>query len=683
MNTAQDLILSSLLFSPISQVDGVGEKRSQLYKNLGISSVRDLLLLMPNRVITRKINPRLSEIKNGDQISKAVKVQSIHLPHAAGRRRPSKVVCESNGEEVELVYFNIPAKRLTEQYSEGRELIVSGEAVLSYGCLTIVHPEQVVAASESYKIAEYEPVYPATRGLNSRFIGITIKRTLSKLPQIAEWLPNDLLAKHKWPHLRQALEIIHNPKTLKDIELMALAKQRIAFDEIFAHQLQLHAMKVMVKSITRPPISFTRTLKDEMLSRLPFSLTESQERVISEIEEEFRKDLRISRLIQGDVGSGKTLVALSLMLNCVEAGFQAAIMVPTEILALQHVKTITEMTERLGVECQLLTGNMTASQKREAYNAIESGRAKIIVGTHALFQEKAIYHSLRLVIIDEQHRFGVEQRKRLLCKGIHADFIMMTATPIPRTLEMASFGDMDISVIKQKPANRKAIITKIMSHKKLEELEASLDSRILSGEKIYWVCPLIKETEKLDLAQAEGRFESLNAKFQGMVGMVHGKMKQNERESVMQKFISGEYKIIVATTVIEVGVDVKDATVMIIENAERFGLSQLHQLRGRVGRGDIQSYCILVYGKNFGPIGQKRLSIMRDSVDGFFIAEEDLKLRGAGDIVGTKQSGLPQFRVFDIDTNQDLLNLAFETSRSGFTPLDTQIAIFSHNLTDC
>jgi ATP-dependent DNA helicase RecG len=682
-NSAQDLILRSLLFSPISQVAGVGEKRSKLYKKLGVSTVRDLILLMPYRVVHRKINPGIAEIKSGDQISKVVRVQSIYLPSYSRKGSPSKVICESNGEEVELVYFNMPRKLLTEQYKEGLELIVSGEAVINYGVLSIIHPEQVVKLNESYKIAEFEPIYSATRGLNSRFIGITIKRVLAKIPNVEEWLPKDLVLKHKWPNFRQALEVIHNPKGLRDVESTPIAKQRIAFDEIFAHQLQLRALKDMVKSVTRPPLSFTGTLKNKMLSILPFTLTSSQLQVIGEIEEELHKSLRISRLIQGDVGSGKTLIALSLMLNCVEAGFQAAIMVPTEILALQHAKNITEIASKIGVECQLLISNMTAVQKREAYSNIESGHANIVIGTHALFQERAIYHSLRLVIIDEQHRFGVEQRKKLLCKGIHADFIMMTATPIPRTLEMVSYGDMDVSIIKQKPSNRKEIITSIISYKKASELEDSLNLRILSGEKIYWVCPLITETEKLDLAQVEARFKSLSAKFEGMVGLVHGKMKQGDRDLVMQKFVDGEYKIVVATTVIEVGVDVRDATVMIIENAERFGLSQLHQLRGRVGRGDKQSYCILMYGKNFGPVSQKRLNIMRNSSDGFLIAEEDLKLRGAGDIVGTKQSGLPSFRVFDIEMNQDLLKLAFEISNSNTSSTGMHLEIFAKDVSDC
>ncbi len=673
INTAHDMILRSLLFASITQVAGVGEKRAIFYKKLGVSSVRDLLLTMPSRLQLRKINPRLAEINSGDHISKIVKVVSLNLSAGFKTGRPSKIICDSNGEVVELIFFGASTKTLNATYAVNQELIVSGEAAgVEYGVLRIIHPEQVVPANEAYKIAEFEPIYPCTKGLNSRFISITIKRVLDRLPNIDEWLPKEIINQFKWPPFIRALNIIHNPKSRDELALVKAAKERIAFDEIFVHQLKLKGLKNQIKSSTRPPLAFTGVYKEEMLSKLPFKLTESQLQVIEQIEKDFKSELRTSRLIQGDVGSGKTLIALALILNAVEAGFQGAIMVPTEILAFQHAKTISQLTPQ---ECQLIVGNMKASAKLEAYKNIESGKAKIIIGTHALFQEKVSYHNLRLAIIDEQHRFGVEQRRKLLYKGLNADFIMMTATPIPRTLEMLSYGDMDISIVKQKPANRKDIISRIVSYKKVSELEDSLAARIQDGEKVYWVCPVIEGTEKLDLAHVEERFNSLNARYPNTVGLMHGRMKQDERDIVMQKFVDGEYKIVVATTVIEVGVDVKDATIIVIENAERFGLSQLHQLRGRVGRGDKQSYCILVYGKNYGKISQKRLNIIRNSNDGFYIAEEDLKLRGYGDLVGTKQSGIPAFKVFDIELDQKLLDLAI--TYLNFTPNNLQIEIFS------
>ncbi|MDF3047429.1 MAG: ATP-dependent helicase RecG [Candidatus Midichloriaceae bacterium] len=662
MNNSQDFIVKSLLSTPISEIAGIGPKRATLYKKLGVACARDLLMLMPNRIIKRKINPRIHDIAPGDSICKLVKIISFDLAPSAKSSRPSKIICDADGESVELLYFHTPSKLITSRYPLGQELMVSGEGSVSYGTLTIIHPDNVVPANESYKIPEFEPVYPATKGLNSKFIALTIKNILRKLPEIKEWLPQDLIASKQWPSIRNAFEIIHNPKNMNDVHAAKSARDRLAFDEILAHQLKLKKLKEKAKSFIRQPLDFSGGLKNKMLAQLPFQLTSSQINTISEIEEDLKSENRVTRLIQGDVGSGKTLVALSLLLNYVEAGAQGVLMVPTEILALQHTKTISNLVEPLGIECRILLGTMKAAEKREATQAIESGKAQIIIGTHALFQEQVTYHNLRMVIIDEQHRFGVEQRRQLVTKGDKVDFIMMSATPIPRTLELTNYGDMDISIIREKPANRLEIVTSIISHSKIDDIENSLASRIEKGEKVYWVCPLIEATEKLDLAHCETRFESLQEKFPGKVGLIHGRIKQEDREIVMQKFINGEYKIIVATTVIEVGVDVKDATIMIIENAERFGLSQLHQLRGRVGRGDKQSYCILIYGKNYGKTSQQRLNVMKSSSDGFFIAEEDLKLRGPGDIVGKKQSGLPDFKIFDYETDRELLEIAFHTA---------------------
>ncbi|MCE2992272.1 MAG: ATP-dependent DNA helicase RecG [Candidatus Jidaibacter sp.] len=662
MSNSQDLIVKSLLGTPISEVAGIGPKRAALYKKLGATCARDLLMLMPNRIIKRKMNPRIHDIAPGDSICKLVKIISFDLAPNSKSSRPSKIICDADGESVELLYFHTPSKLITSRYPLGQELVISGEGNVSYGTLTIIHPDNVVPANESYKIPEFEPVYPATKGLNSKFIALTIKSILRKLPEIKEWLPQDLIASKGWPSIRKAFEIIHNPKSSSDVHSAKIARDRLAFDEIFAHQLKLKKLKERTKSFIREPLNFSGELKNKMLAQLPFQLTNSQINTIAEIEQDLKGENKVTRLIQGDVGSGKTLVALSLLVDYVEAGAQGALMVPTEILALQHAKTISNLVEPLGVECRILLGTMKVAEKREATQAITSGKAQIIIGTHALFQEQVIYHNLRMVIIDEQHRFGVEQRRQLVTKGDKVDFIMMSATPIPRTLELTNYGDMDISVIREKPANRLEIITSVISYKKIDDIENSLSSKIEKGEKVYWVCPLIEATEKLDLAHCETRFNSLQEKFPGKIGLIHGRIKQEEREIVMQKFIDGEYKIIVATTVIEVGVDVRDATIMIIENAERFGLSQLHQLRGRVGRGDKQSYCILIYGKNYGKISQQRLNVMKSSSDGFFIAEEDLKLRGPGDIVGKKQSGLPDFKIFDYEMDRDLLEMAFVAS---------------------
>lgn len=666
-----DRIIQSLLFTNIAALPGVGPTRAMYYKKLGIHNVRDLILSMPTRVLERKIMPEIQDIRDGDSISQLVTVQEIHMNRT--RKSPSKIVCGCKGGFLEIIYFNMPKKFIESTFQIGQQLIVVGSANVDYGVITMSHPEALLAANDAFKVRQFEPIYPASRGLTSKFIGITIRKAMQKLSEITEWIPQEILIEKKWPSFKKALDLIHNPRTKDDVQNAAIAKQRLAFDEILAHQIKLKELREKVKIPKANPITFTGALKKQMIEALPFTLTEAQQTVINEIESDFKSSYRTSRLIQGDVGAGKTVVALAAMLDVVESGGQAALMVPTEILATQHYASVGRMVEALDISSVILLGSMSPKDKKEAYEKIESGEAKIIIGTHALFQEKAKYHNLRLVIVDEQHRFGVEQRRSLLLKGTDAEFLMMTATPIPRTLEMVSFGDMDVSVISQKPANRKEIITSVMSHKKIEDLEQSLAHRIQNGEKIYWICPLIEETEKMDLANVNERFESLSTKFPGQVAIMHSKTKIAEREESMRKFVAGELKIIVATTVIEVGVDVKDATIMVIENAERFGLSQLHQLRGRVGRGDKQSYCILIYGKNFGAVSQQRLGVMKASSDGFYIAEQDLEIRGSGDVVGKKQSGVPAFRVFDFEMDTGLLKLANTVQLSQRSDLHTMM----------
>lgn len=667
------------LFASITQIEGIGAKKSKVYKSIGISSIRDLILYMPNKVLIRKINPKFSDIKQSDQISKEVVVVKLDLALNRGSSKPSKIICDSGGEAIHLTYFHAPIPVLSQKFVVGSRLIVSGEANLHYNYVEIIHPTQVVGANEGFKIAQYEPIYPATRGLNSKFINLTIKKVLTRLSVVDEWLPNHVISDYKWPSFNRALNIIHNPKSIDDTQsLLVLAKQRLAFDEVFCQQIKLNQLRNEVKKSPKTSLQFIGSLKNAMINSLSYTLTNAQLRVIAEIERDLQNDRQTSRLIQGDVGAGKTIVALSLMLDAVEAGAQVALMVPTEILALQHYKSISRLVERLDIKCTLLIGGIPAAQKRLIQEKIATGNTNIIIGTHALFQEKVNYKNLRLVIIDEQHRFGVEQRQQLQSKGNEVDLIMMTATPIPRSLEMINYGDMDVSIIDEKPMNRKEIITSTISYQKAAELVSSMEPRLADGEKVYWVCPLIEETEKLDLAHAEQRHRILADRFPGQVGLIHGRMKKPERENEMQKFVDGDYKILVATTVIEVGVDVKDATIMVIENAERFGLSQLHQLRGRVGRGSKQSYCILIYGKMLSKIGQQRLKIMKDSSDGFYIADEDLKLRGAGDIVGTRQSGMLEFRIFDpIDsTHNKLLNTAFNLARSKQNHSDLHLRIF-------
>ena len=671
-------ILVERLFAPIATLEGIGVKRAKMYRNLNINSVRDLLLYMPYKILIRKINPKILDIKNGDQISKEVTV--IKTNFAFSSSRPSKIFCKSNDNiNIELTYFRANPKMLSERFFAGQKFIVCGEVTIHHNIVEIVHPTQIVACDQQYKIDKFEPIYNSTLGLNSKFIGLSIKKVLSKLPQFSEWLPNETLLGSKWPSFNRALEIIHHPTTLQDVNDTQLAKQRLAFDEMLSHQLKLHNIRTKFKNLSMSPFALKNDLKQELIAKLQFQLTNAQEKVIEEIELDLKNNYYTNRLIQGDVGSGKTIVALILMLGIVDAGFQTALMVPTEILALQHFKTINSLVSDLGIKCSLLIGGMSQANKNTVQKEISSGQTNIVIGTHALFQQKVDYKNLKMVVIDEQHRFGVNQRLQLQTKGHEVSLIMMTATPIPRTLEMVNYGDMDVSTISQKPASRKEIITTVMSDEKLKELETSLNCKIKTGEKIYWVCPLIEETEKLDLAHAEARFKVLHDMYPGKVGLIHGRMKKPEREHQMQQFIDGYCKIIVATTVIEVGVDVSDATVIVIENAERFGLSQLHQLRGRVGRGIKQSYCILVYGQTLGKISRQRLKIMKDSNDGFYIADQDLKLRGAGDITGTRQSGMLEFRIFDMndETHDNLLTTVFNLASKGIKIDECLLKIYS------
>lgn len=653
------VMLYSTIFKPVSAIERVGPDKAKLMKKLGISTVRDLLLYMPYRVMRRSLYPKVRCIMDGQDVALECTVEKVEVADRRSRR-PHVVLCSTEDGFFELVYFNLSAKAIHGMFGIGRRMIVLGKAAVQYGYIKIAHPEQILELGYKEKVRMFEPVYNVTAGLSSRVLGSVIRGELASIRQLEEWLPRSILDFNKWPSWKEALGVIHNPRNECDLEKAHTARSRLAFDEILHHQILLRTLRKRVRSNARPPMRFSGRLVTRLEAALPFELTSEQKRAISEISTDMSSDFQMMRLLQGDVGSGKTIVALSAMLNAVESGGQAVLMVPTEILAMQHFANIVEYLKKLEdkVSAVLLMGKMSASSRRDSLGMIQSGAASIIVGTHALMQQSVQYNDLKLVVIDEQHRFGVMQRQELIKKSQYRDLLMMTATPIPRTLEMAMYGDMDVSRITQKPKNRKEIITSVISSAKIEELEHSISSKIELGQKAYWVCPLIEATEKSDFSHVQHRFEELQKKFPGKVAMLHGKMKQQEKQSVMEKYIRGEKMILVATTVIEVGVDVKDATVMIIENAERFGLAQLHQLRGRVGRGEMQSYCILIHGHACSPIARQRLTVMKESSDGFVIAQKDLMLRGAGDVVGLQQSGDLDFKVFDIIEHETLVGEA-------------------------
>jgi ATP-dependent DNA helicase RecG len=661
---------------PLTRLKGVGEFRSAAFTRIGCSNFRDLLLHIPYTYRFRKKHFNRTAVQDGDLISTVVEVVSVE--QKARRNGPVKIACNSHSGPIEIVYFNMPGKALLETFQVGRALAVSGAAKRFISQLEILHPEYVLHANEFEKIPSIEPVYNSTYGMNSKYIMQSVQSILSKLQQIDEYLPKEIMEQYNFMQLDRALRIIHEPKSDEDYRMIPEAKKRLAFEEILAHQIRLFEFRNKVTKLEKQPKQFNGDLYKKLIAQLPYRLTDSQNEVLEESLNDLKKATRAFRLIQGDVGCGKTVVALCLMLAAVESGFQAAIMVPTEILAIQHHKNIEKMLESLGLSSTLLISKLPTAGKKAALDDIRSGKGRIIIGTHALFQDSIEFESLGLVIIDEQHRFGVEQRKTLVKKGFDADTIMLSATPIPRTLEMVMYQDMDISSIKQMPANRKPIITSTHSQSKLYELISSIKLRLSSNkdERVYWVCPLIEESESMDLAHVKDRFEQLYTAFDKKVGVVHGKITPKEREDTMERFARGEISILVATTVIEVGVDVPSATLIIIENAERFGLAQLHQLRGRVGRGEKQSYCVLVYGDKISQTGKKRLNTMKESNDGFYIAEQDLLLRGAGEVTGIKQSGMPDFRIFNTDDHVPLLQASVKYCRDIFANRDIKAKSF-------
>jgi ATP-dependent DNA helicase RecG len=670
------------LFLPIAKVRGVGPKYQQAYHRLGIHSTLDLLYHLPVGIIDRSKIADLQTVKAGEIITQLVTVLEVVKPH--NRKAPFKVIAESQTGTIRLLFFHYN-KSLDEKFTIGRALALSGTvSKAEYGEVEIIHPDIVVEAAKLDEVCRVEPVYGATYGLTSRYIGKSIQNAISTMlpPNLPEWIDGDILAKYGWLSWCDSIKEVHNPKSLADLEAQARPRQRLAFDEILSEQISLMKLRAQRTVEIRPPLSFSGDLKQRLLELLPFELTSAQVEVVAQITDQQKSPHKMVRLIQGDVGAGKTIVAIIAMLNAYEAGKKAALMVPTELLALQHYQSLEKYCSQLGVKCYLYINNLKASARKEVEAALLSSTPCLVVGTHALFQAGVNFTDLALVIIDEQHRFGVEQRVKLINKGQNLDYIMMSATPIPRTLEMINNGDMEVSVLATKPAARLPIKTTITHEAKIMEVIAGIKRVIAKGEKIYWVCPLIEESESLNLNHLNDRLALLSEHFAGKVAMVHGKQSVGERSSAMASFVTGNISVLLATSVIEVGVDVPLATLIVIDNSERFGLAQLHQLRGRVGRSNLQSYCVLMYSNRISLQGKQRLQIMRESNDGFYIAEQDLKIRGGGEVLGDKQSGLPQFKIFDPMLQFSLLEDANQAAKrfwdtNGDKPLSKELDILS------
>jgi len=522
----------------------------------------------------------------------------------------------------------------------------------------MVHPERIMDEKQLAGMPTVEPIYPLTEGLGARLAARIARASLAKLPALPEWQDPSVLAKRQWPGFGEAMRAIHNPEDVASLSPASPARQRLAYDELLANQLAIIMIRASMKKASGRPTIGTGALERKIRAALPFALTDGQEKALIDIGKDMASAERMLRLLQGDVGSGKTIVGLIAMTRANEAGRQAAMMAPTEILARQHFERLKPLAEAAGMRIALLTGRDKAAERRATLEGLASGAIDLAVGTHALFQDQVVFHDLALAVVDEQHRFGVHQRLALSSKGAGVDLLVMTATPIPRTLVLTYFGDMDVSILREKPAGRLPIDTRSVSLDRLEEVVDGIGRALANGSQVYWVCPLVAESELLDVSAAQERYEELRERYGDSVGIVHGQMPGPEKDSAVEAFADGRTRILVSTTVIEVGIDVPNASIMVIEHAERFGLAQLHQLRGRVGRGSKSSTCILLYKTPLGETAKARIATMRETEDGFRIAEEDLRLRGEGDVLGVKQSGQPGFRIADLAIHGDLLAMA-------------------------
>jgi ATP-dependent DNA helicase RecG len=650
------------LFADVRTLDGVGPKLAQFLAKLAGPRLVDLVFHLPAGLIDRSYRPNLADAEEGRTATLLVNVLE-HLPRRDSRH-PYRVRCSDETSMIELVFFHGRHEYLVRTLPPHAKRIVSGRIDHFGSRLQMVHPDYILPPEDADRLPLYEPVYRLTEGLPAKTLLHAVQGALARLPDLPEWQDGSFVAARRWPSFKEAITMAHSPRQIEDLTALAAPRARLAYDELLANQLALALIRRRQRS--RPGRRLAG--KGERVARargaLSFALTAAQEEALADILRDMATPNRMLRLLQGDVGAGKTVVATLAMLTAVEAGTQAALMAPTEILARQHFAALAPLVEAAGAQMCILTGRERGGARDEILSAMAEGRIDIVVGTHALFSEGVAFRDLGLAVVDEQHRFGVHQRLKLQGKGeTPADVLVMTATPIPRTLALTAYGDMDVSRITGLPPGRKPVDTRLVSSERLGEIVERLRRAIARGHRAFWVCPLVQESEKLDLSAAEERAQSLVKTLDVEVGLAHGRMKPSERDAAMERFRAGDTRVLVATTVIEVGVDVPEATIMVIEHAERFGLAQLHQLRGRVGRGSERSTCILIYQPPLGELAGARLSTVRETNDGFIIAEEDLRLRGAGELLGTLQSGMPLFRLADLAVHGDLLAAARDDAR--------------------
>ena len=654
------------LFAELETLDGVGPKTARAFEGLGVTRPKDLLYLLPYAGTDR----RRRESVQGAAFPTTVTVEVTIGAHFPARRKggPTRIMVRDALLEWAVVYFHAKGDYLQKLLPTGQRRVLSGKVETFDGVAQMVHPDHVLRPEEAGDLPPYEPVYPLTAGIMQKQLQKAAQSALARAPDLPEWIDPGLKAREGWPDWHAAVTAAHAPPDAGALAATHPARARLAYDEFFAHQLTLSLARQSLRRGKGIESHATGVLQDKVLESLPYRPTAAQTRAAGDIAADMAAPLRMNRLLQGDVGAGKTLVAFLALLVAVEAGGQGAMMAPTEILARQHFEGLEPLASAAGVRLAILTGRDKGAERAAKLADLAAGRIRILVGTHAVFQKDVAFHDLRLAVVDEQHRFGVAQRMELGAKGQAADVLVMTATPIPRSLALASYGDMDVSVLDEKPAGRKPIRTALVAAARMDEVVGHLRRAVEEGRQAYWVCPLVEESEVVDLASAVERFQSLRAALgEGKVGLVHGQMPPAEKDAAMAGFVAGETSVLVATTVIEVGVNVPNATIMVIERAEIFGLAQLHQLRGRVGRGEAESTCLLMYQPPLNEGGERRLKTIRDTEDGFRIAEEDLEMRGAGDLIGTAQSGLPKFRVADMERQSALMAVAQTDARALLT----------------
>ena len=638
------------LYQNVEKLKGIGPKKASYFKNLNINTVIDIFYNLPTRSIDRTQDIDFKNLEKGQTITTLVKVKKHHFPF--NPKLPYVIECEKGSLIINIIYFSIRGNFLRKKYPENKELIISGKVSFYKSNLSVAHPDYIEEIENEDKLRTFENIYPLTRGITLKDIRIVLNDAKNHLNKFDEWLNENIIKKYNFSSFNESLIKMHFPSVKEDIENRENFRKRLAVDELVSNYFAIRYLKEKTKR-KNESLNLKFNLQEKLINELPFELTKNQYKIINDINYYNNTQYRETVLLQGDVGSGKTIVSLLTAIPFIQKHKQVAYMAPTEILANQIYSNVLNHLDNEEVNPILLTGS--TKNKSKIYEKIEKGIFNFIIGTHAIFQENLNFSSLAYVIIDEQHRFGVQQRLYLAEKGINTNILLMSATPIPRTLALAQYGEIEQVILKEKPAFQKPIITKVSNIDKIKDIEILLKKKISNVSQVYWICPLVEASETQKYKDVETRFKSLKKIFGSEVEMLHGKIKSDQKERIIQNFQKGNIKILVATTVVEVGIDNKNADYIVIENAEKFGLSQLHQLRGRVGRGNNQGYCFALYGKDLPDNTINRLKIFKENLDGFKLSEKDLEIRGTGDILGYRQSGDSLFKFVNVYHDQELI----------------------------